>query len=244
MKFIFFPGLSPGGRGLSLGARLPAGGRAINVLFFLALLSPPSGGLFAAPPLSAVPSRAVSAEDARVRVVAAAETYRGTPYRYGGADRGGLDCSGLIYLSFRDALGVSVPRTVSALYSWAEKIPEAALRPGDLVFFNTTGMVSHVGIYTGEGRFIHSASAGPKTGVMYSRIEETYWRRAYVNAGRVLPQGDRPPGDRAGKFFAEIGLGPSWGAARETSGPLRGGAGQFRLAYTLGVFDRDRKSVV
>jgi probable lipoprotein NlpC len=150
--------------------------------------------LFAAPPLDGyvVPAGRTSgrtAQEARTMLLAAAESYQGTPYRYGGFDRNGLDCSGFIYVSFKDSLAVSVPRSTSALYNWTEKISAAALQPGDLVFFITQGRnISHVGIYLGEGRFIHSASEGPKTGVIYSRLEESYWQKSFAGAGRALPE--------------------------------------------------------
>jgi probable lipoprotein NlpC len=161
-------------------------------------------GLFAAPPLDgqAAPagrSSGQAALEARNKVLAAAESYRGTPYRYGGIDRNGLDCSGLVYASFKDSLAVSVPRSTSALYGWTEKINADALQPGDLVFFITQGRnISHVGIYAGEGRFIHSASEGPETGVIYSRLNESYWEKSFAGAGRALPQiasqGEGPAG--------------------------------------------------
>ncbi|MDR0668741.1 MAG: C40 family peptidase [Treponema sp.] len=152
--------------------------------------------LFAAPPLDTyvVAARiggnsANPVREARNKLLAAADAYRGTPYRYGGVDRNGVDCSGLIYASFKDSLAVSVPRSTSALYSWTEKIGEDSLQPGDLVFFITTGPgISHAGIYTGEGRFIHSASEGPSTGVIYSSLDESYWRRTFAGAGRALPE--------------------------------------------------------
>jgi probable lipoprotein NlpC len=159
-------------------------------------------GLFAAAPLqgayaqavrdSASPEqKALAARDARLRVLEAAETYRGTPYRYAGLDRSGLDCSGLVYVSFRDALGVSVPRNTTGLYAWVEKIDGSQIQPGDLLFFKTgnSGKMSHVGIYAGDGRFIHSASEGPATGVIVSSLDERYWSRTYAGAGRALPEG-------------------------------------------------------
>ena len=129
---------------------------------------------------------------ARYRVMAAAGKYEKTPYRYGGLDRSGIDCSGLIYASFREALSVTVPRSAAGLYSWSEKISKDKLQPGDLVFFKTdnSGAVSHVGIYVGGNRFIHSASAGPRTGVIYSGLDETYWARTFFAAGRALPGSD------------------------------------------------------
>jgi len=138
------------------------------------------------------PPASISAEEARLRVISAAQKYEHTPYRYGGLDKRGLDCSGLVYVSFQDALGVSVPRNTWGLYSMAEKITINEARPGDLVFFNTTGKgnVSHVGILVGGGRFIHSASDGPSTGVIYSSLDERYWARTFAGTGRVLPDAD------------------------------------------------------
>ena len=125
---------------------------------------------------------------ARLKLLAAAESCLGTPYRYAGLDRRGLDCSGLVYLSFREALNYTIPRTAENIYAWVEKIPKEELEPGDLVFFTTIGQkVSHLGIYTGERRFIHSASEGPHTGVIYSSLDEDYWKRRYTGAGRALP---------------------------------------------------------
>ncbi|MDR1278463.1 MAG: C40 family peptidase [Treponema sp.] len=186
----------------------PSGPQAVFFLrAFLLLLLPGPAGLFAAAPLqsgyalaprdSASPDqKAEAAWEARGRVIYAAEKYKDIPYRYGGMDRNGLDCSGLVYVSFRDALMVSVPRTTTGLYAWVEKIPAEQIQPGDLLFFKTDngGKISHVGIYTGGGRFIHAASEGPVTGVIYSALDERYWRRTYAGAGRALPEGRAEPG--------------------------------------------------
>jgi probable lipoprotein NlpC len=154
-------------------------------LFFL-LLS--WGPVFGAVPIRGKGLEGEDALKARLKLLTAAEACLGTPYKYGGVSRSGLDCSGLVYISFRDAVGVAVPRTTESLFAWAEPIPDAQLRVGDLVFFITSGAaVSHVGIYTGDGRFIHSASEGPVTGVIYSHLDESYWKRTYAGAGRALP---------------------------------------------------------
>lgn len=155
----------------------------VSLLLFLA-----GNNLFSAVPVQQKSLGGISAASARFLLLAAAESYLGTPYRYGGLDRRGLDCSGLVYLSFRDALDISVPRSAEALYTWTEKIPAADIQTGDLVFFITTGPgISHVGIYTGNGRFIHAPSEGTETGVMYSRLSEAYWQRCFAGAGRALP---------------------------------------------------------
>ncbi|MCL2065880.1 MAG: C40 family peptidase [Treponema sp.] len=155
--------------------------------------APLEGGYALAPGPSASPEeRARAYQDARVRVLLAAEKYEKTPYRYGGLDRNGLDCSGFIYVSFRDALGVLPPRTSVGLYTWTDRINDNKIQPGDLLFFKTdnSGRISHAGLYIGNGRFIHSASAGPNTGVMYSSLSESYWSRTYAGAGRAFPEAD------------------------------------------------------
>ena len=144
--------------------------------------------VFAEVPLNDTSLRGDSAAEVRRKLVESAESYLGAPYRYAGLDRRGLDCSGLVYLSFMETLNCEIPRTAENIYSWVKKINTDELHTGDLVFFVTAGSrVSHVGIYTGEDRFIHSASSGPQTGVMYSSLNESYWKRTYIGAGRALP---------------------------------------------------------
>jgi probable lipoprotein NlpC len=160
----------------------------IGLVFCAGLLhaAPVEKGFVLAPP------EAISSGEARLLLLDAAGKYEHTPYRYGGLDQRGLDCSGLVYLSFQDALGVAVPRNTVGLYSWAEKISIEDANPGDLVFFKTTGNgnISHVGIFVGGRRFIHAASEGLVTGVIYSSLDERYWFRTYAGAGRVLPKAD------------------------------------------------------
>jgi probable lipoprotein NlpC len=181
---------------------LYAGPLRDKIIVLAALVLGGTAGLFAAPlddsyataPVASASAeeKAAASRDARLKVLSAAEKYEHIPYRYGGLDRNGLDCSGLIYLSFRDALGVSLPRSTTGLYTWVEKIANEHIQPGDLLFFktNNTGNISHAAIYTGDGRFIHAASDGPVTGVIYSSLGEQYWAGRYVGAGRALPKAD------------------------------------------------------
>ncbi|MDR0444153.1 MAG: C40 family peptidase [Treponema sp.] len=160
--------------------------------------APLEGGFSKAPKTSASLDEKVQLYlEARYRVIDAAEKYEKTPYLYGGLDHKGVDCSGLIFVSFRDAIGVSLPRSCAGLYSWAEKIPRDRAQPGDLLFFKTdnTGKITHVALYLGEGNFIHAASAGPDTGVIYSHLDERYWSRTFVGAGRAFPEdlSGKPP---------------------------------------------------
>ena len=148
-----------------------------------------AAGVFAAAPVGDRFLQGVGAAEARLKLLSAANSYLGTPYRYAGFDRRGLDCSGLVFVSFMEAFDYRTPRSSSSIYDWTEKIDAAELQPGDLVFFVTAGSrVSHVGIYAGDGWFIHSASQGPHTGVIYSHLDEAYWKRTYTGAGRALPR--------------------------------------------------------
>jgi cell wall-associated NlpC family hydrolase len=109
----------------------------------------------------------------------------GTPYRYGGADLGGFDCSGLVHHVYRE-LGIAVPRTAAAQYEASRRLSQSELLPGDLVFFRTSGRrISHVGIYAGDGRFVHA----PKTGrdVELRALDDEYYRSTYAGSGRLAP---------------------------------------------------------
>jgi cell wall-associated NlpC family hydrolase len=105
----------------------------------------------------------------------------GTPYVFGGTTSSGFDCSGYVQHVFA-MVGVRVPRTADAQFYAAHKIKNGA-RPGDLVFFQTyLPGPSHVGIYLGSGKFVHSSSHG----VMVSRISDRYWANRYLGIKRVL----------------------------------------------------------
>jgi peptidoglycan endopeptidase LytE len=118
------------------------------------------------------------------RVVAKAEQYLGTPYRYGGAAPGGFDCSGFVQYILGQ-FQVSLNRTAASQYNNGIAVNKDSLVSGDLVFFNTYGGISHVGIYTGNGSFIHSSSSR-SGGVIYSSLREGYYAQRYVGARRVI----------------------------------------------------------
>jgi cell wall-associated NlpC family hydrolase len=118
------------------------------------------------------------------RVVAKAEQYLGTPYRYGGAAPGGFDCSGFVQYILGQ-FQVSLNRTAASQYNNGVAVNKDSLVSGDLVFFNTYGGISHVGIYTGNGSFIHSSSSR-SGGVIYSSLSEGYYAQRYVGARRVI----------------------------------------------------------
>ena len=106
----------------------------------------------------------------------------GKRYRYGGASPSGFDCSGLVYYSFREA-GIHVPRTTTQQYHQSKRIKLSQLQPGDLIFFKISReKLSHVGIYAGEGRFIHAPSGGKR--VAYASLDNEYWETRVIGAGR------------------------------------------------------------
>lgn len=110
----------------------------------------------------------------------------GTPYRYGGnTPESGFDCSGLVNYVYRDMLDLRLPRTSRELAQiQGPRIDESRLAPADLVFFGTPGSVSHVGIYVGEGRFVHAPSSGGT--VRLDSLDGAYWRDHYSGARRVV----------------------------------------------------------
>ena len=146
---------------------------------------------------SSTPDRPASAGNATTlpqgdaRFSATAVTIRalglvGTPYRYGGnTPDSGFDCSGLVTYVFADMLDLRLPRTSRELARvQGPKIAPERLSTGDLVFFGSGANVWHVGIYVGEGRFVHAPSSGGT--VRLDALDNPYWQRHYSGAKRVL----------------------------------------------------------
>lgn len=121
--------------------------------------------------------------DAAARAAEHARNMVGKPYVYGGNSPRGFDCSGLVQYSYERA-GVSVPRTTRSQLEAGLPVTARALRTGDLVFFDQEGRkFSHVGIYIGDGRFVHAPSSGKR--VRIDRLEERYWQQHFVAARRI-----------------------------------------------------------
>lgn len=114
----------------------------------------------------------------------------GINYRYGGnSPDTGLDCSGLVRYVFKEALGTELPRTSLEIAHVGEKIKPADLQPGDLVFYNTLRRgFSHVGIYLGDGKFIHSPSSGGQ--VRIEDMDIAYWKKRFNGARRIAAEGE------------------------------------------------------
>ncbi len=119
-------------------------------------------------------------------VVAQARAYTGTAYRAGGATPAGFDCSGFVQYLYAQ-IGVALPRTAAAQFDVGASIAPRAIAPGDLVFFRTEGRrVSHVGVATGDGYFIHAPNA--RSRVRVDRLDAAYWDDRYAGARRVVEQ--------------------------------------------------------
>lgn len=138
------------------------------------------------PPSRAWPVVAPDNPEAANAVLMRAIGLVGTPYRYGGnTPESGFDCSGLVNYVYRDTVAMSLPRTSRDLAAYqGPRIAPERLAAGDLVFFGASGSVTHVGIYVGEGRFVHAPSSGGT--VRLDRLDGPYWRDHYSGAKRVL----------------------------------------------------------
>ncbi|MRN57323.1 NlpC/P60 family protein [Paenibacillus sp. LC-T2] len=107
----------------------------------------------------------------------------GTKYVSGGISTNGFDCSGFTMYVF-DKIGIDLPHQSGSQYQMGSAISRDEIRPGDLVFFNTTGKgVSHVGIYVGDGKFAHASSS---RGVTISSLNDSYYVSRYVGAKRIM----------------------------------------------------------
>ncbi len=121
-------------------------------------------------------------------VVVTAMGLLGVRYRYGGSSPdNGLDCSGLVRLVFKETFGMLLPHRAAEIGQMGEKVGKEQLQPGDLVFFNTLRRsFSHVGIYVGEGRFLHAPSKGGE--VRVEEMNTPYWSKRFNGARRISPE--------------------------------------------------------
>ncbi|MCD6594214.1 C40 family peptidase [bacterium] len=111
--------------------------------------------------------------------------YLGTPYKYGGTGKKGIDCSGFVQKVFSEALDINLPRTVAQQWKFGRAIGNDELAFSDLVFFRTTRKKtpSHIGIYIGGNKFAHASSS---LGVTITPMTDSYWSKRYIGARRVI----------------------------------------------------------
>jgi cell wall-associated NlpC family hydrolase len=125
---------------------------------------------------------AVITADARHPVVSIALAQIDRPYRYGGHDPQGFDCSGLIYYAYQRN-GIAIPRTTREQHRRAHPVRLQEITPGDLLFFRERKRgTSHVGLYVGEGRFVHASTS--ERAVTLSQLDNPYWKKRLVSIGR------------------------------------------------------------
>jgi lipoprotein Spr/probable lipoprotein NlpC len=108
--------------------------------------------------------------------------WKGTPYRFGGMSKRGIDCSGFVALGFQDKFGITLPRTTDEQRGIGQSVSKSQLREGDLVFFKTGWSTRHVGIYIGNHQFLHASTS---QGVMISSLNNSYWKQKYWLARRL-----------------------------------------------------------
>ena len=122
---------------------------------------------------------------ARHRVMAAAHSLLGTPYIYGGNNPArGLDCSSLMQFIHKNALGVAIPRTAAQQRDRSKTIGYHNLQPGDMLFFKIDRRNNHVGIYIGEGKFIHASASNRRATIASMNLP--YWKKRFVKFGSFL----------------------------------------------------------
>ena len=156
--------------------RAPMKWLSVPLLIFLAAC--------ASTPASHLPARSEVSASLGDRAAAQAATMRGRPYHFGGASvAAGFDCSGLVQYSYRQ-VGVDLPHSTEAQRKISRPVGVSSLRRGDLLFFDLEGKKnSHVGIYLGEGRFVHAPSSGKH--VRTDTLEAPYWKKHLSEARRV-----------------------------------------------------------
>ena len=111
------------------------------------------------------------------------QLYKGVPYKWGGTDRRGFDCSGFVGKVYTDGLRTQLPRTTKEIATMGRKVSKHRLKPGDLVFFRPSRKYRHVGIYVGDNQFMHSSTS---KGIMKSKLSNSYWKKKYKYAKRIL----------------------------------------------------------
>jgi len=115
------------------------------------------------------------------RLISFLEDWYGTPYQFGGDSKKGIDCSAFTCELMDSVYNITLPRTAKSQYNSNTKVRKEDLAEGDLVFFNTTGGISHVGVYLANNKFVHASAS---SGVMISDLDDAYFKRRYIGAAR------------------------------------------------------------
>ncbi len=116
-----------------------------------------------------------------IRLLETIDEWYGTRYRYGGTTKSGIDCSAFVRAVYKVAFGIDLPRTAREQFR-AAALAVSNLQTGDLLFFNTSGGISHVGMYLGNNKFVHASTS---RGVIVSDLDENYYAARYLGARRM-----------------------------------------------------------
>ncbi|MGV3345887.1 bifunctional murein DD-endopeptidase/murein LD-carboxypeptidase [Enterobacteriaceae bacterium LUAb1] len=125
----------------------------------------------------------VQSVDIKSRLMNQYASWKGVRYRLGGTTRRGIDCSAFVQKTFHEQFGLNLPRSTSEQQETGHSIQRSKLRPGDLVLFHAGSTGRHIGIYLGNDHFVHASTSN---GVMISSLSESYWKKRYTEARRVL----------------------------------------------------------
>jgi murein DD-endopeptidase len=156
--------------------------RGVRSLLLIGILLPALAACASAPQSAPVASRGAT-KAAGDQAANQAAKMVGKPYRYGGSTPAGFDCSGLVQYSYRQA-GVALPRSTDEQRSASRLVKIADLRRGDLLFFNQEGKkYGHLGMYIGDGKFVHAPSSGKS--VRSDRLDSPYWKKHLSEARRL-----------------------------------------------------------
>ena len=117
-----------------------------------------------------------------VKLFSLIDEWLGTAYRLGGTDKKGIDCSAFMQVLSMGVFSINLPRTAREQYNYAVSIETSELKEGDLVFFQSGGVISHVGFYLQNNKFVHASSS---EGVMISDLNDSYWAKRFSGAGRI-----------------------------------------------------------
>ena len=130
-----------------------------------------------------VSKKAVSTHTLKSKLEKQYQQFKGTPYKYGGTDKRGFDCSGFAQKVYHNAFSIQLPRTTEAMSRLGKKVSKSNLKVGDLVFFKPTRKYQHVGIFMGNNMFMHSSTS---KGIIKSNLNNLYWKKKYRFAKRIL----------------------------------------------------------
>jgi len=127
--------------------------------------------------------RATTTNTTKAKLETQFRLYKGIPYKYGGTDKRGFDCSGFTRTVYKNAFSIQLPRTTKTIAKIGRKISKRKLKPGDLVFFRPSRRYRHVGVFIGSNTFIHSSTS---KGIIKSNLDNPYWKKKFRFAKRIL----------------------------------------------------------